>query len=145
MLQALLAEVTDCAAIARRCRRYDRDEARCAIEAGILRDGEGPTDPRHAEMSHVSKLKEGSWSARWGAWFVRIQKQPSGWRATVWRWEPGEPLSARREIAATTALEAAQWAGVVMLDDGATVMVLDVPVDLVFASVLDFSPAPEVV
>ena len=33
-------------------------------------------------MSHASKLDDGSWSARWGAWFVRIQKQRAGWGAT---------------------------------------------------------------
>jgi hypothetical protein len=100
-------------------------------------------------MSHVSKLDDGSWSARWGAWFVRIQRQRAGWGATVWRWESQAPLSARKELASTsslaTALEATLWAGDVMVADGAIVMVLDAPRDLVSASLLDFSPAPELV
>ena len=97
-------------------------------------------------MGNAAVLGSGSYSARWGDWFVLLVGREGSWSVKLWRWPPDAPLASLAEIGSADGFEspsqAGKWACQRMVDDGARVFVLDAPRGFGLEGVLNFVPAP---
>lgn len=94
----------------------------------------------------AEQVTQGSWTARWGDWLIKLRVREASSEATVWRWTTGGGYTERQQLGwrggFSAPVDAVKWACDVLRDSGAKVMILGAP-SITLESMLRFAPAPE--